>query len=103
MMSIELSKLIHEKEDSSKGVLIVRVSTEQYMMGGSWCTTTKVTPLKRKSTLDISDIIIDPKEDKIIGLHEASDGVYSIETIASYDEFNNVDDFEIYLKRFTEG
>lgn len=78
-------------------VLVVRVSTSTYMKGGSLCFTKSVTPLKRKSTIGISDMLTDIEVDTFYNLNEVYDGVYKVDVVNSLDEFGNVDDCEFYL------
>lgn len=83
-------------------VLVVRLASSVFMRGNSLCHSITLTPLKRKSTMSLSDMFGDIQEDIIVNFYTAADGLYTVESSCSYDEFGNVDEVEYYLKPYKE-
>jgi hypothetical protein len=89
--------LINLDPPKNEYILVVRLKTATYMKGKSLCYETTITPLKRKSTLSLDDVFMDISVDYITNLGDCTDGVYSVESSCSYDDFGNVDDVEFFL------
>lgn len=83
---------------------VVRVRTSQYTTSRGFAVTKEVNLLKRKSDLDLYDMLPDPVEYVPLNLHEVPDGVYRLETtnISRDWESGIIDDWDVVLIPYEE-
>ena len=97
-----MKKTLSDKKPVERNVLVVNVTSSTFMRGGSLVIARTIRPLKRKSTMHMSDMFQDIEVDIISNLNDIADGLHTVESVCSLDEFGNVDEVEYYLCPYTE-